>query len=99
MKQVGLLIFDEVEELDFVGPWEVFQMANEVARLTGREEPLSNRLISRDGADITAVKGMRVGAHASMTDVSELDVLLVPGGRGTRTVIKDEGKLRESLAG
>lgn len=89
MKQVGILIFDGVEELDFVGPWEVFQMANEVARLTGQPEPLHNRLISRDGADITAVKQMRVGAHASMKAVEALDVLLVPGGSGTRTVIKD----------
>lgn len=89
MKQVGILIFDDVEELDFVGPWEVFQMANEVARLTGKFEPLDNRLISRDGADITAVKQMRVGAHASMKAVDALDVLLVPGGSGTRTVIKD----------
>lgn len=89
MKQVGLLIFDDVEELDFVGPWEVFQMANEVARLTGQPEPLKNQLISRDGNDITAVKGMRVGAHGSMVDVTALDVLLIPGGSGTRAVIKD----------
>lgn len=89
MKQVGILIFDDVEELDFVGPWEVFQMANEVARYFGENEPLHNRLISPDGQDITAVKGMRVGAHASMDDVDALDVLLVPGGQGTRAVIQD----------
>lgn len=89
VKQVGIFIFDDVEELDFVGPWEVFQMANEVARLTGQTEPLSNHLISRDGKDITAVKAMRVGAHMSMEDVKSLDVLLIPGGNGTRTVIKD----------
>lgn len=88
MKQVGILIFDDVEELDFVGPWEVLQMVNEVARLRGESEPLHNRLISRDGGDITAVKGMRVGAHASMTDIDALDVLLVPGGYGARAVIE-----------
>ncbi|MEL6686130.1 MAG: DJ-1/PfpI family protein [Pseudomonadota bacterium] len=88
-KQVGIFIFDDVEELDFVGPWEVFQMANEVARLTDQPEPLNNRLISKDGQDITAVKAMRVGAHAAMADVQDLDVLLIPGGNGTRSVIKD----------
>jgi len=89
MKAVGILIFNDVEELDFVGPWEVFQMVNEVARRRGDREPLHNRLISRDGSDITAVKGMRVGAHISMTDVDALDVILIPGGQGTRTVIED----------
>lgn len=94
MKTVGILIFDDVEELDFVGPWEVFQMVNEVARLRGQVEPLHNRLISQSGDDITAVKGMRVGAHASMTDINALDVLLVPGGYGARAVIEDAEIMR-----
>jgi len=89
MKNIGILIFDDVEELDFVGPWEVFQMVNEVARYRGDPEPLNNRLISRDGGDITAVKGMRVGTHASMTDIDALDVVLIPGGQGSRVVIED----------
>lgn len=89
MKTIGLLIFEDVEELDFVGPWEVFQMVNEVARLRGEAEPLYNRLISKDGGDITAVKGMRVGAHASMAEIDALDVILVPGGFGARAVIED----------
>ncbi|GLQ21897.1 DJ-1/PfpI family protein [Algimonas porphyrae] len=93
MKQVGILIFDDVEELDFVGPWEVFQMVNEVARLRGETEPLHNRLISRDGADILAFKQMRVGAHASMAAIEALDVLLVPGGQGSRAVIQDEAMM------
>lgn len=90
MKQIGILIFDDVEELDFVGPWEVFQMVNEVAGLRQEAEPLCNRLISPDGGDITAVKGMRVGAHAAMPEVGDLDVLLVPGGYGTRALMKDK---------
>ena len=89
MKQIGILIFDDVEELDFVGPWEVFQMVNEVASYQDKDPLLNNRLISPDGNDITARKGMRTGAHASMADVGSLDVLLVPGGQGTRTVIQD----------
>jgi transcriptional regulator GlxA family with amidase domain len=89
MKNIGIFIFDDVEELDFVGPWEVFQMVNEVARYRGDPEPLNNRLISCDGGDITAVKGMRVGAHVSMADVDALDVILIPGGQGTRGVIEN----------
>jgi transcriptional regulator GlxA family with amidase domain len=91
MQNIGILIFDDVEELDFVGPWEVFQMVNEVASLRGQAEPLNNRLITRDGGDITAVKKMRVGAHASIEEVDDLDVLLVPGGYGTRALMDDPG--------
>jgi transcriptional regulator GlxA family with amidase domain len=100
MKTIGLLIFDDVEELDFVGPWEVFQMVNEIARRRGEAEPLSNCLISKDGSDITAVKNMRVGAHASMADIDALDVILVPGGRGARAVIRDTAMMAwvEALA-
>lgn len=100
MKTIGILIFDDVEELDFVGPWEVFQMVNEVARYRGDLEPLDNILISPDGNDITAVKQMRVGSHTSMADVDALDVLLIPGGQGTRTIINDNAIMAwvESIA-
>ena len=87
-REIGILIFDDVEELDFVGPWEVLQMVNTVARHHGENDRVRVRLISPDGADITAVKGMRVGAHAAMADVDALDVILVPGGNGTRPLIK-----------
>ena len=93
MKTVGILIFDDVEELDFVGPWEVIQMVNEVARLRGKPEPLQNWLISKTGDDIVGFKQMRTGAHASFADISALDVLIVPGGQGTRDLLKDDETL------
>ncbi len=89
MKRVGLFLFPDVEELDFVGPWEVFQMVNEVAGYKGDPTPLNNQLISKDGGDVMCRKAMRVGAHAAMGDVTELDVLLVPGGNGTRPLLED----------
>jgi transcriptional regulator GlxA family with amidase domain len=75
----GLLVFDGVEELDFVGPWEVFTASS----------------MLRDGADIAVTiaerpgpvrcgKGLRVLADHSFGDHPPLDVLLVPGGQGTR---------------
>ena len=87
-QEVGILIFDDVEELDFVGPWEVLQMINTVARHLGEGDRVRVRLISPDGGDVTAVKGMRVGAHAGMDEVDALDVILVPGGNGTRPLIE-----------
>ena len=82
--KTGILVFDGAEELDFVGPYEVFTMANAVARETGVPVPFDVRLLSVDGSDVTCAKGMRVGAHGAIGDTPTLDVLCVPGGRGTR---------------
>lgn len=95
MKKVGILIFDGAEELDFVGPFEVFTMAIEAAGLEGKgRAPFEVKLISETGEPIAGAKGMRVGADASIGDVEALDVLLVPGGQGTRREVKNEQLLR-----
>jgi transcriptional regulator GlxA family with amidase domain len=91
--KIGILIFDDVEELDFVGPYEVFTMINTVCDYQGQPDKVSVALISENGKDITGKKGMRVGAHIAMTDVKKLDVLLVPGGQGARTQIENTGVL------
>ena len=88
MIDVGILIFDGVEELDFVGPWEVLTMVNTVSRYRGDPEPFRMRLISPDGQQIKAAKGMRVLADAAMTDVEKLDIICVPGGMGVRPVLE-----------
>lgn len=88
MIEVGILIFDDIEELDFVGPWEVWSMVNTVTRHRDESEPFRVRLISPDGKQIKAVKGMRVLADAAMKDVKALDIICVPGGLGARSVIQ-----------
>ena len=90
MTSIGIFIFDDAEELDFVGPYEVWQMVNTVLRRTDNPEPLNVFLISETGEDIVAAKNMRVGAHKAMADISSLDVLCVPGGFGTRSLIQNE---------
>ncbi len=85
--RIGLFLFDKAEELDFVGPYEVFTMANEAARDLGREAPNEVVLISETGADVTCAKGMRIGVSRPMADVPALDVLCVPGGNGTRALV------------
>lgn len=93
VKTIGILIFDDVEELDFVGPYEVFTMINEISESLGKAPFVDVMLISETGQDITGRKGMRVGAHIAMNDVSELDVILIPGGQGSRDVIKNTAVL------
>lgn len=75
---IGMLIFDEVEELDFVGPWEVFAG---LYSSTGEGRVVT---ISERGGPVRCAKGLRVTADHSFADAPPLDVLLVPGGQGTR---------------
>ena len=92
-RTIGILIFDGVEELDFVGPYEVFTMSNEAHGFEGRERPDTVILISETGGPITGAKGMRVEAHMSIADAPKIDVLLVPGGQGTRREVENENLL------
>lgn len=92
-RNIGILIFDGVEELDFVGPYEVFTMSNEVHGHEGRERPDRVILISEKGGTITGAKGMTVESHVSIADAPPLDLILVPGGIGTRREAKNEAVL------
>ena len=75
---IGMLIFDDVEELDFAGPWEVFAGLYST-RSDGRVVTISER-----GGSVRCAKGLRVTADHSFADAPDLDILLVPGGQGTR---------------
>ena len=88
MTKVGILIFDVAEELDFAGPYEVFTMAREIAERE-RKKPFEVMLISEGRKTVTCAKGMRVEAHRDIAEVSALNVLLVPGGMGTRREIEN----------
>lgn len=79
---VGILIFDEVEALDFAGPYEVFTTASRMhARVqTGQPAPFAVRCIARDGAPVRARAGLRVLPDASFADAPASDLLIVPGG-------------------
>ncbi len=78
--QIGILIFDGVEEMDFVGPWEVLAAACE-----GREAAV--KLVAATRAPVSCEKGMRVLPDVAMADIGALDVLLVPGGSGARRAL------------
>ena len=77
-RTIGILLFDGAEEMDFVGPWEVFTAAlsgmpgDRVVTIAERSRP------------ITCEKGMRVIPDLSYGEATEVDVVLVPGGSGAR---------------
>jgi transcriptional regulator GlxA family with amidase domain len=75
----GFLVFPDVEELDFVGPWEMISMWG---KLFGGPE---NRLIVAQSCDsVTCAKGLSINPHISFDECPQLEFLLVPGGQGTR---------------
>ncbi len=79
----GILLFDGAEELDFVGPWEVLTATAQLTQ-TGRVVTIAERADA-----VQCAKGMRVLPDCTFADAPELDVVLVPGGQGTRTEVSN----------
>jgi len=78
---VGILLFDDVEELDFAGPWEVFGIASQLRNLTAFS-------ISKDGEPIKCRYGLKVRPDHSFANSPRLGLLIVPGGRGAREKVR-----------
>lgn len=81
----GILIFDEVEELDFVGPWEMLTMWSKVAAGPG-----NCLVVAQSPGPVRCAKGLSVNPHVSFADCPPLDYLLIPGGQGTRTEVGNQ---------
>ena len=79
----GVLVFDGAEELDFVGPWEVITASAMLQKEQG--DPVDQALlIAESDQPARCNKGMRVLPDATTAAHADIDVLLVPGGNGTR---------------
>jgi len=90
-KRVGILIFPDVEVLDFCGPFEVFSVTrlNEAAR---REEPspFEVLLVAETQDRVLATGGLKVIPDVTLEACPPLDILVVPGGWGTRAGIQNQ---------
>lgn len=86
---VGMVLFDRAEELDWVGPFEVFTMARECSGETGPAAGLRVVLVNETGGVVEGAKGLRSEVNASFADAPAFDVLLIPGGIGTRTEMEN----------
>jgi hypothetical protein len=87
--QIGVLVFDGVEELDAVGPWEVLSHWTQ----EHPEDGWDAFCLSPDGASVLGAKTLALGAHHSIQDAPDLDVLIHPGGPGTRPMLHDRAHL------
>lgn len=83
--RIAIAVFDGAEELDFVGPWEVLAAWRYLY-----PEDVDVTLVADSGEPVTCAKGMRVIADTTWEELGEIDVLVYPGGRGTRPQLGDE---------
>jgi len=83
-RTICIVLFPGVEELDFVGPWEIFTMTAALAPDTCTVFTASER-----GAELVCAKGLHVRPDHRFASAPEADLILVPGGRGTRTEVEN----------
>jgi transcriptional regulator GlxA family with amidase domain len=87
--RIGIALFDGAEELDFAGPWEVLG-----AWATQWPEDGVEVLAVGDSLEpVLCAKGLRVLPDVTWQTAGSLDVLVYPGGMGTRPQLADEGVL------
>lgn len=86
--RIGLFVFDGVDELDVVGPWEV--LTAWAARSALKPEVVT---FSADGGGVRCAQGLSLVPDTSAAQVAPLHVLVHPGGRGTRALMTDEAHL------
>jgi len=90
---IGILIFDLVEVLDFAGPYEVFSRTRMMPGMESRRSddsaPFNVFTVARSNAPVAATGGLKVVPDYSFADAPKIDLLLVPGGIGTRPIRED----------
>ncbi len=94
---VAIFIFDDVEVLDFAGPFEVFSRARLTPGVESRRSdetaPFRVFTVARTSNPVVATGGLRVLPHFDFATAPAADVLVIPGGFGTRPLLDDEAVL------
>ncbi|HEX9930191.1 MAG TPA: DJ-1/PfpI family protein [Pyrinomonadaceae bacterium] len=89
IKNFGFLLFPDLEELDLVGPWEIFSLWRDQ---TG--EPENCLTVSETGGTVRCKKGLRIVADTDFASCPQFDALLIPGGDGRKSAAKNEKLLQ-----
>jgi transcriptional regulator GlxA family with amidase domain len=96
--RIAIVLFPDVEELDWVGPWEVLRSWQQWFPDDGAQVVT---VADREGV-VSCAKGMRCLPDRTWADVGPIDVVVWPGGRGTRPQLGDaavRGRLQDLSAG
>ena len=84
MFSIGIILFDDFEELDAIGPWEVLRVAEE---MSGGK--IACEMVAIGGEKVTAKKGLKIDVGKTLTKDSRYDLILLPGGAGSRELMAD----------
>ena len=90
---VGIFLFPEVEVLDFAGPYEVFSRTRLLPGIQSRRSdesaPFRVFTVAASTAAVIATGGLRVLPDFDFRSAPPIDLLVVPGGFGTRALLED----------
>lgn len=90
MLNVGIFIFNDIELLDFAGPFEVFSVSSDL----NKDKLFQVFTITEDGKAIKSVNGLKVLPDYSFSDHPDIDILILPGGIGSKTEMEKEAVLQ-----
>ncbi len=92
-KQVGIVLFKDVEVLDFCGPFEVFSVTRLDDRRREESSPFEVQLVASTLDAVTTTGGMRVLPTVTWSACPKLDILVIPGGWVVRREVENEAAL------
>ncbi len=84
MITIGIIIFPQVEELDFVGPFEVLSYINKF-----RPDSTRVLLVAETTDPVAAFNGLRIIPDATLENCPPLDIIIAPGGKGRLAAMKN----------
>lgn len=82
--RIAILVFTDAEELDWAGPFEV------LTTWALRDPGVTVTLVSDHASPVRGAKGLQVVPDGTLTELGEVDLLVVPGGHGTRVLMDDD---------
>jgi transcriptional regulator GlxA family with amidase domain len=104
-RKVGILIFDGVELLDFAGPYEVFSRTRLTpgvdSRRTDESAPFHVFTVAKSADPVSSTGGLKIIPQYSFAAAPSIDLLLIPGGIGTRALLNEDetlGWIRDTAA-
>lgn len=97
-RTVGILIFPEVEVLDFCGPFEVFAITRSGDNLDDEERLFDVYTIAEKADTVRCRGGLRVEPHYTIDNHPPLDILVVPGGAGADVIYAENARVLDWIA-
>jgi len=85
-RNLAILIFDDVEVLDFAGPFEVFAVTSKL----NNYEPFNVFLVAEEQRTFKAINGLQIVADYEISNCPNPDILVLPGGVGTRSQMNNQ---------